>query len=143
MNDSEIPVTLQDWPLQEKDITSDLCKRCGMCCEITLGVDETDYRQVEFLRAVVENYSFIEYVGDGCVSLRCSHLKQTKLSDEDPHWECSIYDDRPQLCKDYNCVSWAKVSNDLTLYSQVLEKAGIAKTQTPALNFTEELRGPD
>ena len=147
MNDFEIPVTLQDWPLQEKDITHELCKRCGLCCELTIACDTDDPRQLEFYRAVVENNPEITFI-DGTLSIRCSHLRQTTLSDS-PQWECDIYEDRPQLCKDYNCVSWAKVSNDTSRYDQVLEIAGnLGRAARERLlsqesDYPEGLRGPD
>ena len=148
MTASTLPVALQEWPLQEKDITGDLCKRCGLCCELTIGVDESDPRQVGFLRAVVENYTTIDFLGEGRISIRCSHLKQTKLSTE-PHWECDIYETRPQLCRDFNCVSWAKVTNDRTLYNRVLGKMGLNSNklmkdlELKGSTFSEELQGPD
>jgi len=138
MHDSEIPVTLRDWPLQEKDITSELCKRCGLCCELTIAPATEDTRQLEYYRTVVENHPDITF-NDGSLSIRCSHLKKTKHSPT-PHWECSIYEDRPQLCRDYNCVSWAKVANDTSRYNQVLEIAGLLPQE---FDFPEELRGPD
>ena len=138
MKDSEIPVTLQDWPLQEKDITGELCKKCALCCELTVTPNTEDLRQLEFYRAVAENYPHITFT-DGALSIRCSHLRKTKHADT-PHWECSIYDDRPQLCRDYNCVSWAKVANDTERYNQVLEIAGLLPQGS---DFSEELQGPD
>jgi len=138
MKDSEIPVTLQDWPLQEKDITGELCKKCGLCCELTVTPNTEDPRQLEFYRTIAENYSHMTFT-DGALSIRCSHLRKTKLAAQ-PHWECSIYDDRPQLCRDYNCVSWAKVSNDTSRYDRVLEIAGLLPQGS---GFTEELQGPD
>jgi len=138
VNHSEIPVRLRDWPLQEKDITSQLCKKCGLCCELTITPDTKDPRLLEFYRVVVENHPDITF-NDGKLSIRCSHLKKTKHSPT-PHWECNIYEDRPQLCKDYNCVSWAKVSNDTSRYDQVLEIAGILPQESA---YPAELRGPD
>ena len=138
MNDSEFPVAVRDWPLQEKDITAELCHRCGLCCELTISPDTEDPRQLEFYRAVAENHPDITF-DDGSLSIRCSHLKQTKHADV-PYWECSIYEDRPQLCRDYNCVSWAKVANDTGRYDQVMEIAGIL---SPEAAFPVELRGPD
>ena len=109
------------WPLKEKDITEDLCKRCGLCCSMEIRPSWKDERLMDALRVMVQNSPDITFIGDG-ISIRCSHLRKTKLA-EHPEWECSIYEDRPQLCEDYNCVSWAKVSNDRRRYVQVIEKA--------------------
>ena len=129
---------MKEWPLQEKDITEDVCKSCGICCEIEIKTNWPDARRFEWLGAIVENHDNIVSIDKG-IRIRCSHLKQTKHA-TDPHWECDIYEDRPQLCKDYNCVSWAKVANDTSRYDQVLEIAGLLPQKA---DFSEELQGPD
>tara|TARA_R110002020_G_scaffold212966_3_gene419663 strand:+ start:205 stop:621 length:417 start_codon:yes stop_codon:yes gene_type:complete len=137
MTDSNFPVAVREWPLQEKDITEKVCQSCGICCEIEIKPNWKDPRQFEWLEAIVENHDNITATRKG-IRIRCSHLKQTKMG-----WlkmECDIYDKRPQLCRDFNCVSWAKYSNDLTQYNRVLERAGLTK---PSLGFSEGLRGPD
>jgi len=147
MNDSEFPVTMQDWPLQEKDITEDVCQRCGICCEIELKPNWKDPRQFEWLSAIVENHDNITETKKG-IRIRCSHLRETKHSTS-PHWECDIYEDRPQLCRDFNCVSWAKYSDDLTQYNRVLEKMGLNSNKLTkdlelrGSTFSKELQGPD
>ena len=147
MKDLEIPVSVREWPLQEKDITSDLCKRCGICCEIELKPNWQDSRRLPWLKAIVENHDNITQSGNG-IRIRCSHLRQTKHA-TNPHWECDIYEDRPQLCRDFNCVSWAKVTNDLTQYNRVLEKMGLNSNQLmkdlelKGSTFSKELQGPD
>jgi len=140
-------MSVREWPLQEKDITEDVCKSCGICCEIELTPSWTDPRRMFWLGAIVENHDNITQTGSG-IRIRCSHLKKTKHA-TDPHWECDIYEDRPQLCRDFNCVSWAKYSGDPTQYNRVLEKMGLNSNQLmkdlelKGHTFSEELRGPD
>jgi Fe-S-cluster containining protein len=147
MKDLEFPVSVREWPLQEKDITSDLCKRCGICCEIELKPKWEDSRRLPWLKAIVENHDNITQAGSG-IRIRCSHLRQTKHA-TNPHWECDIYEDRPQLCRDFNCVSWAKYTGDTTQYNRVLEKMGLNSNQLmndlelKGSNFSKELQGPD
>ena len=147
MNDSTFPVTVREWPLQEKDITEDVCKRCGICCEIELKPNWQDSRRLPWLKAIVENHDNIAQTGDG-IRIRCSHLRQTKHA-TNPHWECDIYETRPQLCRDFNCVSWAKVTNDRTLYNRVLGKMGLnsnklmKELELKGSTFSKELQGPD
>ena len=147
MKNVEFPVDVREWPLQEKDITEDVCKTCGICCEIELKPNWTDSRRMFWLGAIVENHDNITQTGSG-IRIRCSHLKKTKHA-TDPHWECDIYEDRPQLCRDFNCVSWAKYSNDLTQYNRVLEKMGLNSNklmkdlELRSSTFSEELQGPD
>ena len=59
MNDSAIPVAVREWPLQEKDITEDVCKTCGICCEIEIKTSWPDVRRIEWLGAIVENHDNI------------------------------------------------------------------------------------
>ena len=140
-------MSVREWPLQEKDITEDVCQRCGICCEIELTPNWTDSRRLPWLRAIVENHDNITQTGSG-IRIRCSHLKKTKHA-TDPHWECDIYEDRPQLCRDFNCVSWAKYSDDLTQYNRVLEKMGLNSNklmkdlELKGSTFSKELQGPD
>jgi len=107
------------WPLKEEDINENLCKRCALCCSMDIRPKWADERMMDTLSAMVEKSTDIAFLGDG-IRIKCSHLRQTKHA-EHPTWECSIYDDRPQLCEDFNCVSWAKVSNNRERYGQVLE----------------------
>ena len=46
-------------------------------------------------------------------------------SNDEIGYKCGIYNERPQLCRDFNCVSWAKVSNDLEQYNKVIKKLGM------------------
>lgn len=104
----------QEWFIEEKDITSEVCQKCGLCCEIEYGVPD---RLFEWVDVVVEDYDHIERTKKG-IRIRCSHLEETA----DGLVSCNIYETRPKLCKDYNCVSWAKSSDDLTQYNRVLVK---------------------
>ena len=108
---------IKEWPLHEKDITSELCGKCGICCSFAIRPKHStvDRRYMYFLKATVEKHENIEFIGDG-LRITCSHLKDRK---------CTIYDKRPQLCRDFNCVAWAKVSNNLDQYNRVLKKLGI------------------
>ena len=108
------------WPLKEEDITEKLCKQCGLCCCSELKPQwGEDKRMMDSLRVMVEKSPNITFFGDG-IRIQCSHLRQTTHT-ENPTWECSIYDNRPQLCEDFNCVAWAKVTNNRTIYDQVLD----------------------
>ena len=89
-----------EWPLNEEDITSELCAKCGMCCNWPLDISDKQERAIDFFEAVMEGREGIEKVGHGVYKLWCVHLKDHR---------CSIYEDRPQMCRDYNCVSWAQV----------------------------------
>ena len=138
MHDSDFPVAIREWPLHEKDITEEVCQKCGICCSMDLKPSWKDPRMMAALRVMIEGYDNITFTGDG-IRIHCSHLKETKM--EWKSMKCDIYDDRPQLCRDFNCVSWAKVSNNLEQYNRVLHKIGL--TPVTFRDFPEELRGPD
>jgi len=89
------------------DVTEALCQHCAYCCKNTLipvTLDERTYEYfleigIDIERDPISPESGIINAG------ACRHL----IDDEDCY-KCGIYDSRPQLCKDYNCVAWAKVS---------------------------------
>ena len=108
-----------DWPLKEQDITSEVCQKCALCCEMELKPSFIDPRRMEALAVMIENHDNIRKTDNG-ISIRCSPL--IDLNDDGSLKGCAIYNKRPQLCKDFNCVSWARVSNNKTQYNQVLEK---------------------
>ena len=117
------PTAPVDWPLYEKDITSEVCKQCALCCSME-WTPHADQRMLDCLEAMVSQDGVlnrgIEFIGNG-IRIWCSHLR----GNNEEGWECGIYDRRPQLCKDFNCVSWAKVADDKTIYNQVLHKLGM------------------
>ena len=117
---------MNDWPLQESDISEDVCKRCALCCSMDLRPGWADPRMMDALKVMVEKSPDIEFTRQG-IRIQCSHLRKIKVSNvvANEFWECSIYDKRPQLCKDFNCVSWAKVSNNRDQYNRVLKKLGV------------------
>jgi|TARA_Y100001951_G_scaffold1559_1_gene1073 Fe-S-cluster containining protein len=105
------------WKLEESDINSDTCSRCGDCCSIEIRPkwNTADRRFMDLLEVIVDKHDDIEFVGDG-IRITCSHLKDRR---------CTIYENRPQLCRDFNCVSWAKVSGKMEQYNRVLVNLGI------------------
>jgi len=93
--------------MEYKDINSDLCTICGECCKISFTV-QGDKRYFAFLERV--GYEVIKDEIDENIGLveigYCKHMEQVENK-----FICKIYDDRPELCKDYNCLAWASYSN--------------------------------
>lgn len=106
------------------DICSSLCQRCAACCRILLKIPGTDTRYRRFLRAV--GYSIAPPPdqanpnADCCDELHeitidmglCPNLQITE-KDGAPFYHCVLYgrDNYPQLCADFDCISWAKYAN--------------------------------
>lgn len=91
--------------MEYKDITSNLCLHCGECCKIYIPVKGDD-RYFEFLQMIgLDVYKINQ--NNGRVFLGyCKHL-----SILNGIYKCEIYDLRPQLCHDFNCLAWASYTN--------------------------------
>ena len=87
--------------LDESLITSEVCLQCGKCCKTTWtqdrftkgGADRLPYLQAMFGRSA---RTFVEAREKkvACVNW-CSQLM--------PDLKCNIYQNRPQMCIDFNC----------------------------------------
>ena len=93
--------------LRPSDITSSVCNSCiksgpPHCCQILLGVDHSPM-SLELAKRGSEVYEDHLRVSEhGEIILTCSQL-------DEENGVCTIYEDRPQICRDYNCVSWTQV----------------------------------
>lgn len=84
------------------------CKRCGICCKETFFVLkdvplDNDTREIgrwAFYHGVKTSKYNIDGTNYLAVGLpgECKYLKQ-----KDGLYECSIYENRPRICKDYIC----------------------------------------
>jgi len=109
--------------IHERDIGPELCRRCAECCRIRFKLANTDSRYRRFLRQI--GYRVLPAAAEGradCCEKRhdarvdtgyCQHLEITEQGG-DRRFRCRIYrtKDFPDLCAQYNCVSWAKVNDD-------------------------------
>jgi len=93
---------VSEWVDLDPDlITSDVCTDCGRCCKTSWiqdrrssnGSDRLPYLQAMFGRSP---RTFVEQRGEkvACVNW-CSQLM--------PDLKCKIYENRPQMCVDFNC----------------------------------------
>ena len=115
----------KNWELESADINSSVCSKCikrgpRHCCEISIGSDYTKI-YLDLIERAVEGYDNLRVSDTGEVFLICSQLDKEK-------GECTIYETRPQICRDYNCVSWAKVDfsrghpeESLHIYNKVVD----------------------
>jgi hypothetical protein len=121
--------------IREADITSGVCRRCAACCQVTIQVAGADARYRKFLREVgLELVPPPRPGKDDCcddahaVTVKlgpCRHLVTGLGAGGEPSFGCAVYEDvrRPQLCADFNCVSWAKTNNTYTMDNQLIVRA--------------------
>jgi len=123
--------------IHERDITPELCRLCGACCRINLRLPDTDTRYRAFLRqtghtvsppAQVNQKDCCEKRHEATVDMGyCQHL-DVKGDGEQCSFSCRIYaaPEFPELCEQYNCVSWAKAEGKFPSGSDYVEAARIA-----------------
>ena len=120
--------------IHERDIESRLCKTCGACCRITLKLRGTTSRYRRFLRQI--GYRLFPLPSSGAADCcgkkhdatadmgNCKHLEVSGEGD-DQTYLCRIYASStyPDLCRAYNCVSWAKANDNYSERNQLLVTA--------------------
>ncbi|MCP4655175.1 MAG: hypothetical protein GY856_07120 [bacterium] len=115
---SEMIEIADPYPLEPADIGSDLCIRCGECCRIQVQV-QGDAVYAEFLREMLEQPLKSTYP-EACVAAAdapgtayvavdlgpCRHLRTGTTEDGEASFTCRLYEDRPETCREFNCVVW-------------------------------------
>ena len=98
----------QELNLKSTDITSEVCNKCiksgpPHCCEISLGQREASEMYMDLIECAIEGLGGnLRITPLGEVLLTCTHLDKE-------NGVCTIYETRPQMCRSYNCVSFAQV----------------------------------
>lgn len=131
--------------VHERDIVSAVCQRCARCCELDIKLTPSDSRYRRFLRGVGLSLVPPQPNSDDCcdqvhdVTLHlgpCRHLQKPPVNGETLFF-CELFGDnrRPQLCRDFNCVSWAKARNEYHADNAALVAAREAWARTaPAVD---------
>lgn len=131
--------------IHERDIEPGLCRTCAACCRITFKLRDTNTRYRKFLRQI--GYALLPPPSDGqqdcCAGKHnatvdmgyCRHIEIERHPDGD-RYRCRIYgtSELPELCAEFNCVSWAKANDS---YS---EKNSLLMTAQSALDRQREKR---
>ena len=117
--------------IHERDIEPDLCRLCAACCRITFRLQNTHTRYRKFLRRIGFNLLPPPAEGkeDCCPGKHtavldmgyCRNL-EIETREDGPHYRCRIYvsEDLPELCREFNCVSWAKATDHYTEKNKLL-----------------------
>lgn len=104
-------------PLDKSLITSEVCIQCGHCCKWTSITHVTNGPGPEWLDVVIGSNPLTEMKKHNKRDLRLPSGKAMKnatpfeiefrcpklKTNEEGHKLCSIYENRPKICSDYNC----------------------------------------
>lgn len=100
--------------LNEDLITSDVCVKCGSCCKMTTEYIRCSPVGLEWYKTVVEQNDLIRLVAfnekEEKVKIRFTCPKLV-VDQQQKTFTCSIYQDRPQVCRAYNCFRTANIAN--------------------------------
>ena len=120
--------------VSHRDVSSRLCRRCAACCRISLTIKNTDTRYRKFLRKT--GFTVLPPAEPGssdCCDKKhdikietgtCKHL--IAGSDEQGElYSCALYGtpEYPELCADYDCVSWARRDDTYSPGNRILAAA--------------------
>lgn len=91
--------------LDYSDITSELCVKCGECCKIYIPFKGNE-RYIDFLKTIG-----IPIIMDSVNQGRVFWGYCPKIKIDNEIYQCTIYNNRPNLCRDFNCIAWAKYTD--------------------------------
>lgn len=97
--------------LDESLITSDVCLRCGHCCKVTTQYERCSPDGVEWWAVIASESDLIEVIIHPTEKQARIRIHCPKLKNQDGLKVCSIYEDRPTVCRKYNCFRTANLKN--------------------------------
>ena len=85
---------------------SDQCDKCGICCNLFLiNLNEEEYRSGNY-KTLNQDFGYVDDFEDA--ELCGANILETKEDDSCIYLkgkECSIHNDRPQVCENFFCRS--------------------------------------
>ena len=109
-------------PLDESLITNEVCMRCAQCCKSTSSTQYAANNATDFVDTVIGDRENVHIEWHNPIMVEMSDLTDhqiavkhpyevvficPKLKEKDGLKICSIYENRPSVCKDYNCFTRA------------------------------------
>ena len=123
-----------DLDIHERDIGEALCRACAACCRVTFKLPDTNSRYRRFLRqtgwtvlppARDDRADCCDAKHDATVDAGpCRHLVSEDRGGTTLH-RCTVHGTaaHPDLCADFNCVSWAKAHDTYSDRNSLLVSA--------------------
>ena len=94
------------------DLTNNgICSRCGQCCSNFLPLTENEIMHLIELCKRDDTEFQIKQLPDGRIYMLCPFLI---CNQENNITRCSIYDDRPSICRIFKCDTKQKLSKELS-----------------------------
>lgn len=87
------------------------CKRCGKCCSNILPLNDEDIRKIKEFGNLLKEHKLLI---DENWYMRCPFLNYKN--------ECDIYEDRPLICRTYDCEKFNNNSYDKEFVDAVKTK---------------------
>lgn len=76
------------------------CSKCGSCCSNFIPLTEDEIQKLQELVKKDDTEVQIKYIPDGRIMMMCPFLI---MNNENEIRKCSIYEDRPSICKLFIC----------------------------------------
>ncbi len=106
---------------------SDFCIACGLCCDGTL-FDHAVLHPDEIEGATASGFTLGDFAGKPGFAQPCRQLCGTS---------CSIYMDRPKVCRDYRCVMLKRIAKGEVAVTDATRH--VAEVRAAAANLKSEL----
>lgn len=85
---------------------NDKCSGCGNCCTRYLALSNKEINQIrEYIKRnnIKRQEHFVNVLASSVFDMVCPFL-----NDNDPDHKCTIYEIRPQICKEFTCRGYIK-----------------------------------
>ena len=131
-------------PLDESLITSEVCMRCAQCCKSTSTTQYTTKEAIDYIDTVVGDRENVRIQWHNPVKVEMSDSTDRqvavkhpyevvficpKLKEENGLKTCSIYENRPMVCQDYNCFAKANKKKQNIMVGILLFEKRVPKKQ--------------
>lgn len=129
----------------ESLVTSEVCMQCGWCCHVRFsaspGFNLADNEARKFIKLNLVDHDAVEFRGWNIeknqvhFAMKCSQLEEKG----DGRVSCKVYEDRPRICREYNCLENAN-RRGITLGSDFPPRAVIRSVHGKEIEIDDETK---